>query len=146
MLCAPVPALQLELLATYPAVATKGHLKRCSKYIDQQQPRRSPKGHAGSKGSRTLHDDKDLPSRRSLPRCMVGNLGSPTLRTSLSRVGNRSSSTSSLRSTSSLVRLLSFARTTSICSRPHRDPGGQDARTQKRDPEEDVRVDAGDAR
>ena len=36
------------------AAATKGHLKRCYRYIKQQQPRRSPKGHAGSKGSLTL--------------------------------------------------------------------------------------------
>ena len=42
-----------------PPAAMHGYLKRCSKYIDQQQPWRSPKRHAGSKGLRTLHDDED---------------------------------------------------------------------------------------
>ena len=49
-----------------PAAATRGHLKRCSRYIKQQQPRRSPKGHAGSKVSLTLHDDEDLPVKKKL--------------------------------------------------------------------------------
>ena len=57
--------------ASNPAAATKGHLKRCSKYIILQQPRRSPKAHAGSKSSRTLHNDEDLPVKKKLAKVLA---------------------------------------------------------------------------
>ena len=56
-----------KLSPSNPSGTTLDHLKRCSKY-QPDQPRRSPRQHAGSsKGSRSLSDDEDAADDRRHP-------------------------------------------------------------------------------